>query len=178
MTRLRATLVASTILLGAVLPVACTSSDDDGATTSATLAASAPDGTVGQVAFEHFDGSDGTFAEFAGKPTIVNFFAAWCTPCVRELPAVEQVHQTLGDQVNVVGVSVNERAEDALDLMARTGVTFTVVRDPNLTAVAALGGVGMPTTALLDATGKVVDVRTGTYEADELEAEVREKLLS
>lgn len=180
MTRPRAALVAF-----ALLPAfsACGSSDDSRGASELGVeagapAATAPDGGIAQVAFERFDGTTGSFAEYSGRPVVVNFFASWCAPCVRELPDIEQVHQALGAEVAFVGVSVNERAEDGLELAERTGITFDVVRDPRSETLRALGGAAMPTTALVDASGRVVDVRSLPYKsAEELEAKVREKLL-
>ena len=40
-----------------------------------------------------------------GAPVVVNFFASWCVPCVEEMPAIEAVHQSLGDRVTFVGLA-------------------------------------------------------------------------
>ena len=103
-----------------------------------------------------------------GRPAVVNFFASWCVPCVTEMPAVEAVKQELGDEVAFVGVNVQDTVEDATDLVEQTGVTWIILRDPDGELVRAVGGVGMPTTLLLDADGVIVEHRTGALEADEL----------
>jgi thiol-disulfide isomerase/thioredoxin len=180
MTRPCAALVALAL---AVLSVSCGSGNAGPSAGTAPLAdtrapvATAPEGVVSQVGFERFDGSAATLAEYAGRPLVVNFFARWCAPCVRELPDIERFHQTFGDQVAVLGVSVNERAEDGRELADATGVTFDIGRDPRGEMLKALGGAAMPTTALIDPSGRVVDVRSLPYTAEELEDAVREKLL-
>jgi peroxiredoxin len=139
----------------------------------------APGGTVGDVAFERFDGTPATLGDYAGRPLLVNFFAAWCAPCVRELPVVEAVHRELGDQVTVLGISVNERVEDGRRLADQTGLTFDLGRDPRSEALRAVGGAAMPTTVFVDADGHVVHARTLPYEdVADLEADLREHLLS
>lgn len=139
----------------------------------------APAGTVGEVTFERFDGSPATLAEYADRPLVVNFFAAWCAPCVRELPIVEAVHQALGDQVTFLGISVNERVEDGRRIAEQTGLTFDLGRDPRSEMLKAVGGAAMPTTVFVDATGRVVHARTLPYEdVASLGADVREHLLS
>lgn len=138
----------------------------------------APEGAVADVAFERFDGSPASLAEYAGRPLVVNFFAAWCAPCVRELPAIEAVHRELGDQVAFLGLSVSERAEEGRRLADQTGLTFDLGRDPRAEALRALGGAAMPTTAFIDAEGQVVHVRSLPYDdAASFEADLREHLL-
>ena len=62
--------------------------------------------------FERFDGTKGTFADYRGTPLVVNFFASWCTPCVREMPDLQQVHSELGSKVAFLGINNQDRAAD------------------------------------------------------------------
>nr|MDQ3293736.1 TlpA family protein disulfide reductase [Actinomycetota bacterium] len=107
-------------------------------------------------------------AGFRGTPLVVNFFASTCVPCVEEMPAIERVFQAGAGRFAVVGVAVNDRVDDALALVERTGVTWDLATDPDGTFIRAMGGLYLPTTALIDAEGEVVEVRTGTLDADEL----------
>src|SRR3954471_16430346 len=104
-------------------------------------------GDVAAVDFTRFDGGKGAFADYAGEPLVVNFFASWCVPCVREMPEIERVHQELGDQVTFVGVDVRDRLAEGQELAARTGVTYELVRDPGGDVFTAFGGALLPTTA-------------------------------
>src|SRR5213079_103304 len=61
-----------------------------------------------------------------GVPTVINFFASTCTPCVSEMPALEKVHQKLGDKVQILGLAMRDDKEDALGIVRRTGVTYDV----------------------------------------------------
>ena len=49
-------------------------------------------------------GGSSSLAALHGTPVVVNFFASWCVPCVKEMPALESVHQELGGKVAFVGI--------------------------------------------------------------------------
>ncbi len=117
--------------------------------------------------FEEFDGTQRALAEYDGRPLVLNFFASWCPPCVREMPAIEAVHRTLGDDVAFLGLAVNETAEDSQALVEETGITYDTARDPRAEILQALGGVVMPTTFLIDG-GEVVATHAGDITEDEL----------
>jgi cytochrome c biogenesis protein CcmG/thiol:disulfide interchange protein DsbE len=89
-------------------------------------------------------------------------------PCVTEMPDLEEVHRELGDQVTFLGLALQDRPEDALDLVERTGVTYRTAQDKDASVIAALGGTLLPTTVLLDADGEVVTVHSGQLDADDL----------
>lgn len=107
-------------------------------------------------------------ASLHGLPTVVNFWASTCAPCVQEMPALEEVHLAAGDAVSFLGVAVADRAEDSLELADRTGVTYLLARDPQGEFFAAAGGAVLPTTLVLDADGEVVRRLSGEITAPEL----------
>ena len=170
---LRAVAVAGLVLFGACGADDTTARSGGGLTvggldTEHTL----PGGQVGKLDFVGFDGAAGTFAEFAGRPLVVNFWASWCVPCIKEMPAFEQLHQELGDSVGFVGVNVVDQQADAERMVDKTGVTYRLVRDPKSNLLNWFGGIQMPTTAFVDARGKVVKVATRALSPDELRAEI------
>lgn len=107
--------------------------------------------------------SDGTLdlAEMRGTPMVVNFWATWCEPCVREMPMLGGAARDLTDKVTFVGVNVQDRAAQARDLAARTGVDYPLLSDPQGALYQAIQGSGMPTTLFINADGVVVYRRTG-----------------
>src|SRR3990172_13074862 len=85
-----------------------------------------------EATFEYFDGSEGAWADFAGKPLVVNFWASWCPACVAEMPDFEAVHARLGDEVAFLGLNMQETDEGAArDLVDRSGITYRLGRDPD-----------------------------------------------
>jgi len=142
-------------------------------TTDAEWGASLPDAT-----FTYFDGAVGTFDDFEGNPTVVNFFASWCGPCVLEMPDFEEVFQVYGDEVNFVGFDTQDDLEDGRNIAETTGVTYTLASDPDGSIYAAFGGFGMPTTVFIDADGEVGDMHTGLLQGDALRDKIDQEFLS
>jgi len=122
---------------------------------------------------------DGTvaLAQFRGHPTVVNFFASWCTACDFELPAFATVSRELRERVNFVGVNALETG-DPNYMPRRHHITWwPLARDVGGAHGSGLhdalgGGNAMPITAFYDATGRLVDVNRGALP----EAALRDKL--
>lgn len=119
-----------------------------------------------EVSFTTYEDEVVPLADLHGTPVLVNFFASTCTPCIKEMPALEEVHQQLGDQVTFLGLAVQDRPENALDLVERTGVTYRTALDPESRVITELASTSfLPTTVLLDADGSVVGSHTGELDA-------------
>lgn len=87
------------------------------------------------------------------QPTVVNFFASWCVPCVAEAPL-------LGDMKRrgapIVGIAVRDRPEDIAAFLARYGNPFTAIgADPQSDVQIALGSSGVPETFVVDGQGVI-----------------------
>ena len=126
--------------------------------------------------FARFDGTTGAFADYRGRPLVVNFWASWCPPCVAEMPDFEAVHQKLGDRVAFLGVNLTDEPGAAAALARRTGVTYDLARDPQGQLFEAMGGFSMPTTFFVSAEGSIVEQR-GQLTHRQLERLVDETLL-
>jgi thiol-disulfide isomerase/thioredoxin len=139
--------------------------------------------SAADIEFERFDdavttGATTTFGELAGQPLVVNFFGAWCAPCVVEMPEFERVHRRLGEDVRFVGISESESPENGRRIVEQTGVTYRLGRDPTGSVLEAFGGVNMPTTVFIDADGTIVKVSNGKLSEAELEQIIRDELLA
>lgn len=130
------------------------------------------------VPFEYFDGTLASTADFAGRPTVVNFWASNCAPCVAEMPEFEEVHLALGDRVDFVGMNTADVSrEAAVALAAQTGVTYRLADDTSSRVFREFGGFVMPTTVLLNPQGQVALTWSGVLTGDELTRLINEHIL-
>ena len=123
---------------------------------------------LSELTFDRFDGGAGAIADYEGRPLVVNFFARWCPPCVREMPEFQDVYERLDGRVAFLGLSQDASPKDALDLVAATGVVYDVGWDPDLEVYGATGSAAMPTTAFVSPSGELLDTFAGALDADSL----------
>lgn len=165
-------LVALIAALIAGLAVSRLTADDDPPVDGLTVAEEVPD-----LRFERFDGSRASFADYRGQPLVVNFWASTCTPCVREMPALQRVHTALGDDVAFLGVDVLDDEADAAAFAEDAGVTYDLARDPDGAISRAFEVEVLPVTALVAPDGTIVDTEFGMVTAGELCDKVNQALL-
>lgn len=116
-------------------------------------------------------GGEGTvsLASFRGKPVVVNFFAAWCGPCKRELPAIQRVAARLEGRVAFLGVDHQDNERAALALLQDVGVTYPAGYDPEGRVATTYGLFGMPTTLFVAPDGRLLEKHTGELSQEQLE---------
>ncbi len=96
-------------------------------------------------------------ADFGGKLLVLNFWAAWCQPCVAEVPSLEAFKQEYaGKGVVVLGVSVDTNPELYKRFIDKFSVTFETSRDPGWDIAAKYGTFQLPETYIIDSSGRVV----------------------
>ena len=131
------------------------------------------------VTFKNPDGGDFTLAKFKGGPVLVNLWASWCAPCVKELPTLQKLEQAqaVDGTLGVIAVSQDMAPKTSVDafLNSKNIGRFAAFRDPDMALSSALGVQIMPTTILYDAAGKEVWRYTGDLDWTGAEAA---KLLS
>ncbi len=133
-----------------------------------TPADEAPAGDPLDIAVTWPDGREAPLADALEGPTVVNFFASWCPPCIAEMPDFESVFQQVGGEVAFLGLAVQDRTADATRIVEETGITYPWARDVRGDIASAAQVTQMPSTMFIDAEGEVVSVRSGALDADEL----------
>lgn len=119
-------------------------------------------------------------------PTVLNFWATWCLPCLEELPIFQNAHEDLDDQVDFLLVNNSEAAAVAKAYLDEHGITLAVGLEPTRAERAELEldtttdvlrryrVFGVPTTVFIDAAGVVRSVQSGPVSVSKLSQRLAE----
>ncbi len=112
------------------------------------------------VSFTDPDGRSIALAEFKGVPVLVNLWATWCAPCVKELPTLDRLTEMHDDERDLAVVTVSQDMAPQGSVVAFLNrlqlPRLSAYHDPKMTLSGALGVQVMPTTILFDAQGREV----------------------
>ena len=107
-------------------------------------------------AMKDLSGREVSRDDFEGKATVLCFWASWCEPCIRELPALERLHSILSQRGGrVVGIGVDDSRENLARVVIEEGVTFPILLDEDGLAKQRYQVKGVPETFLLDSNNKI-----------------------
>jgi len=106
-------------------------------------------------------------SEFRGKIVFLNFWATWCPTCVTEMPSMEKLHQKLRDKdFALVTISIQDNAAQVKNFFKKNRLTFTALLDSTGEIGAGFGLRVIPTTLILDKTGRAIGIVMGPREWD------------
>jgi thiol-disulfide isomerase/thioredoxin len=111
-----------------------------------------------EVTFKGPDGGDTSLAELEGKPVLVNLWATWCAPCVKELPTLDKLSKSMGSSLQVVAISQDMGPHPSVVafLDSHKITNLEAYQDPKMALSGALGAEVLPTSILYDANGREV----------------------
>jgi thiol-disulfide isomerase/thioredoxin len=102
-----------------------------------------------------------------GNTLVVGLWSTWCVPCRRELPQLQEFaakHQN----VSVMAVNLGDKLDSVAAYAKEIGLTMPVVIDTEGRISSALGVTSVPSTLVIDSSGKVIATHVGEITADEL----------
>lgn len=133
-------------------------------------------GNVIEISGTTFSGEDFNIKQYKGKVVLVDFWATWCGPCVRELPNVLDNYRKYHDKgFEVVGVSLDDNPEALEQFLAEREIPWVTLFEADEekraegNAIARYYGItGIPTMILVNQEGKVVSLEARADELDRL----------
>ena len=138
------------------------SDDNTSADDSSTLEL-APDFTVYDI-----NGNAVNLSDYIGKPTVVNFWASWCGPCMREMPDFQKLYDELGSEINFLMVNMTDGSRETVNrasgFIKGEGYTFPVFYDTQQDAATTYAVYSIPATYFVDAAGNGVAYASGAID--------------
>lgn len=126
------------------------------------------------LSFDDLEGTEQALAPYQGKPMVVNFWATWCPPCVKEMPDLEELSQRHTD-VQFVGLAIDTK-RNVKKFLEQIPVTYDlyVPGHGGVKHMRELGNpkAGLPFTLIIDADGNVVEPILGQIDKAELDAKL------
>jgi cytochrome c biogenesis protein CcmG, thiol:disulfide interchange protein DsbE len=119
------------------------------------------------------DGGVLSLESYKGSIIILNFWATWCPPCIKEMPLLESTYKKYREiGVIVIGVNYNEERDTVVDFIRKEGITFPVVLDKDLALTKTYRVLSLPVTFFIDREGIIRD----KYRGELNEGLLREKI--
>jgi thiol-disulfide isomerase/thioredoxin len=104
-------------------------------------------------------GYERLLADLEGIPVVVNLWATWCEPCVREMPLLADAARRFDGQIQFVGIDISDARDSARAFVRKMGIPYPNLFDVTGSIKAAVGAVGQPATVFYapDGTSTLVD---------------------
>jgi thiol-disulfide isomerase/thioredoxin len=129
---------------------------------------SSPPSAAPAISLTDADRNKTALSDFRGKLVVLNLWATWCEPCLREMPSLERLQSRLGNRAAVLAVSEDRGGSKVVEpFIAKLGLKgVKIYLDPNSQVGHAFGVQGLPTSFVIDRDGKAIGRVEGAAEWD------------
>lgn len=105
---------------------------------------------------ENLSGEKVKLSDYRGKKVILNFWATWCPPCKKEMPAMEKFYQKAGDDVEILAVNIDPQY-NVKEFTDKLGITFPILLDKKDEVNSAYSVMTIPTTYFINEEGLITN---------------------
>ena len=150
-------------VIGVVLATACAASCEQGIKTASAACTTGGRGCIPDVSYIDTNGTAYTPQTLARKVVIVNFWATWCKPCLKEIPALSRYYTKHKDKgLEILGIMTDDPDyTELVEFQVAQGMTYPVVRASSDILISYQYPGALPTTFVYDRNGKQVYTHVG-----------------
>lgn len=117
--------------------------------------------------FPTIDGQTVQLSKLRGQPVLINFWATWCPPCRAEMPYIQAAFEEKGQEVEFIGVNLEEDLERVRQFAEERGLSFTMALDSEGKSWDTYNIRGLPETFLVDEEGIIRHKKVGPFQSKE-----------
>ncbi|HEX9627727.1 MAG TPA: TlpA disulfide reductase family protein [Acidiferrobacterales bacterium] len=108
------------------------------------------------LSLRELNGDTRQLADFRGRVVLVNFWATWCPPCIKEMPSMQRLHERFAERgFAVLAVNMGETEAEVRAFLTRVPVSFPILLDADGVALKAWKVFAFPTSYVVDADGRI-----------------------
>lgn len=122
------------------------------------------------------NGETFTLSDRKGQVVLLNFWATWCSNCVKEMPAIEKLYEEYGNQVVIIGVNVGEDKSTVDAFIDTKNYTLPIAYDTESNISNLYPSAGIPYTVIIGKDGLVTETFLGAKDADSQYTKLRRAL--
>jgi len=131
-------------------------------------------GATPKLSLKDLDGKQHELPHYRGRVVVLNFWATWCAPCIKEMPALQRLADRLAaERFVLLTVNFGEDEKRIRPFIDKLGVRFPVLLDRDMSATRAWVDKGLPTTYVIDGQQRIRYQVLGDFEWDARGAEAR-----
>ncbi|MEE8483170.1 MAG: redoxin domain-containing protein [Nitrospinota bacterium] len=115
-----------------------------------------------EVVLEKLEGGKIPLKDYRGKWVFINFWATWCPPCIKEMPAMEGFYNKFKKHnLVMLAVSIDKKKELVVEFVKKYNLTFEIFIDSETKVAKQFGVKGIPATFILNPQGEIVSQAAG-----------------